>query len=39
MEIALRAEPEGLRAQYKRQLKNLQEAYGEAIWEICARKN
>jgi len=28
-----------VREQYERQLKNLQEAYGEAMLELRARKN
>jgi len=39
MENALRAKPEDVREQYERQLKDLQEAYGEAMLESCARKN
>ncbi len=38
MEHALRAKPEDVREQYERQLKDLQEAYGEAMLEIRARK-
>ena len=38
MENALRAKPEDVREQYERQLKDLQEAYGEAMLEIRARK-
>lgn len=38
MEKALRAKPEDVREQYERQLKDLQEAYGEAMLEIRARK-
>ena len=38
MENALRAKPEGVREQYERQLKDLQEAYGEAMLELRARK-
>ncbi|WP_057655225.1 hypothetical protein, partial [Xanthomonas axonopodis] len=38
MENALRAKPEDVRAQYERQLKDLQQAYGEAMLEIGARK-
>ncbi|OWB16883.1 hypothetical protein XocBAI15_19695 [Xanthomonas oryzae pv. oryzicola] len=33
-----RAKPEDVREQYARQLKDLQEAYGEAMLEIRARK-
>ena len=35
---ALRAKPEDVREQYERQLKELQEAYGEAMLELRARK-
>ena len=38
MENALRANPLNLREQYERQLKELQEAYGEAMLELRARK-
>jgi transposase-like protein len=38
MENALRAKPEDVREQYERKLKNLQEAYGEAMLELRARK-
>ncbi len=38
MENALRAKPEHVREQYARQLKDLQEAYGEAMLELRARK-
>ena len=38
MENALRAKPGDIREQYKRQLKDLQEAYGEAMLELCAQK-
>ena len=38
MENALRAEPEDIREQYERQLRDLQEAYGEAMLELRARK-
>lgn len=38
MENALRAKPEDVREQYARQLKDLQEAYGEAMLELRARK-
>jgi hypothetical protein len=34
----LRAKPLDIREQYERQLKELQEAYGEAMLEIRARK-
>lgn len=39
LENALRAKPEDVRDQYERQLKDLQEAYGEAMLELRARKN
>jgi len=38
MENALRAKPEDVREQYERQLRGLQEAYGEAMLELRARK-
>ena len=38
MENALRVKPEDVREQYERQLKDLQEAYGEAMLELRARK-
>lgn len=38
MEISLRANPLDIREQYKKQLKDLQEAYGEAMLELRARK-
>ncbi len=38
MENALRAKPEDVREQYERKLKDLQEAYGEAMLELHARK-
>ena len=38
MENALRAKPEDVREQYERQLKDLQEAYGEAMLELRARR-
>src|SRR3546814_10220650 len=38
MENALRAKPKDIREQYERQLKDLQEAYGEAMLELRARK-
>ena len=38
MENALSAKPEDIREQYERQLKDLQEAYGEAMLELRARK-
>ena len=38
MENALRANPLDVREQYERQLKELQEAYGEAMLELRARK-
>jgi transposase-like protein len=39
MENALRANPQDVRDQYERQLKDLQEAYGQAMRELRARKN
>nr|WP_228062494.1 DUF1153 domain-containing protein [Lysobacter sp. H23M47] len=38
MENALRAKPEDVREQYERQLKDRQEAYGNAILELRAKK-
>jgi hypothetical protein len=38
MENALRAKPENVRDQYERQLEDLQEAYGEAMLELRAKK-
>ena len=38
MENALRAKPLDIREQYEKQLKELQEAYGEAMLELRARK-
>ena len=38
MENALRANPLDIREQYERQLKDLQEAYGEAMLALRARK-
>ena len=38
MENALRAKPLDIKEQYQRQLKELQEAYGEAMLELRARK-
>ena len=38
MENALRANPQDVRDQHERQLKELQEAYGEAMLELRARK-
>ena len=38
MENALRANPQDVREQDERQLKDLQEAYGEAMLELRARK-
>jgi ribose 1,5-bisphosphokinase PhnN len=38
MENALRARPLEVREEYERQLKELQEAYGEAMLELRARK-
>lgn len=39
MENALRAKPMDIREQYEKQLKELQETYGEAMLELRARKN
>ena len=39
MENALRANPLDLKEQYERQIKDFQEAYGEAMLELRARKN
>lgn len=38
MENSLRANPLDIREQYEKQLKDLQEAYGEAMPELRARK-
>ena len=38
MENALRANPLDVREQYERQLKDLQEVYGEAMLELRARE-
>ncbi len=38
MENALKANPQDVREQYECQLKELQEAYGEAMLELRARK-
>jgi transposase-like protein len=38
MENALRANPQDVREEYEKQLKDLQEAYGEAMLELRARK-
>jgi transposase-like protein len=38
MENALRTRPLEIREEYERQLKELQEAYGEAMLELRARK-
>ncbi|SNY93004.1 Transposase [Cohaesibacter sp. ES.047] len=38
MENSLRANPLDIHAQYEKQLKDLQEAYGEAMLELRARK-
>ena len=38
MENALKAKPKDIREQYETQLKALQEAYGEAMLELRARK-
>src|ERR1700742_3344288 len=39
MENALRANPQDVREQYEKQLKDLQEAYGEAMLELRAKKS
>ena len=39
MENALLATPQDVREQYERQLKDLQEAFGEAMLELRPRKN
>jgi transposase-like protein len=38
MENALRAKPLDLREQYEKEIRKLQEAYGEAMLELRARK-
>lgn len=38
VENALRAKPEDVREQYEREIKKQQEAYGEAMLELRARK-
>src|SRR5574337_1544054 len=38
MENALRPMPEDVRGQYERQLKDLREAYGQAMLELRARR-
>lgn len=38
MENALKANPQDIRQGYEKQLKDLQEAYGEAMLELRARK-
>ena len=38
MENALRAKPMEIREQYEKQIKDLQEAYGDAMLELRARK-
>ena len=38
MENALKANPLDVRQQYEKQLRDLQEAYGEAMLELLARK-
>ena len=38
MENALRANPLDIKEQYERQIKDVQEAYGEAMLELRARK-
>lgn len=37
MENALKTNPQDVREQYERQLKELQQAYGEAMLELRAR--
>jgi hypothetical protein len=37
--MALRANPLEIREQYEKQLKDLQEAYGEAMLELRVRKS
>lgn len=39
MENALRAKPQDMREQYERQLRDLQEAYGEAMLELRVRQD
>ena len=39
MENSLRANPLDIREQYEKQLKDLQEAYGDAMLELRARKS
>ncbi|CAJ0783585.1 hypothetical protein R8510_05150 [Ralstonia chuxiongensis] len=39
MEYALRANLLDVKEQYERQIKDLQEAYGEAMLELRSRKN
>jgi len=38
MENSLRSKPLEIKEQYERQLRELQEAYGEAMLELRARK-
>ena len=38
LENALRTKPLEIKEQYERQIKDLQEAYGEAMLELRARK-
>ena len=38
MENALRANPRDIREQYEKPIKQLQEAYGEAMLELRAKK-
>lgn len=38
MENALRSKPQEIKEQYERQLSDLQQAYGEAMLELRARK-
>ena len=39
MENALRANPLDIKEEYEKQVQDLQEAYGEAMLELRARKN
>jgi transposase-like protein len=39
MENALRANPQDVREQYEKQLKDLQEAYGKPCWSCVFEKN
>ena len=38
MENAVKPKPDDIREQYERQLKQLQDAYREAMKEVCPRK-